>query len=328
MNIAPQLIYNVGILFVMMIPGIILKRAGLCSETFGKGISNLVLYIAQPALVFAAYLRDFDSRVLINSLYVLLFSIVAHVVFALGAKMFFKKVPDGKQRMLRLATVFSNAAFMGIPLIASIFGDEATIYASIYNITFNAFLWSLGVHICVDEKDVNGDGVSDEEMLKKKGGVKLLNVIFHPVNVAAMLGLVFFLTPLSKYTPSFAVDALSMLKSLVAPLSMVVIGLRIMDIDFRTAFSDKHMYVFLALRHLILPFIVWGFMRLFVLVGINLSKEVIAVVLIMASTPAAASTTMLAEKYDCDAVYVSKLVTVSTVLSLLTMPLLSLLINV
>ena len=249
MNIAPQLIYNVGILFVMLIPGIILKKAGLCSDTFGKGISNLVLYIAQPVLVFVAYLRDFDKRVLINAVYVLVFSIVAHVVFALGAMMFFKKAPDSKQRMLRFATVFSNAAFMGIPLIASIpsLGAEATIYASIYNITFNAFLWSLGVHICVDEKDVDGDGKSDEEMLRKKGGVKLVNVIFHPVNVAAMLGLVFFLTPLSKYTPQFAIDSFTMLKSLVAPLSMIVIGLRITDIDFRTAFIDKHMYVFLAL---------------------------------------------------------------------------------
>ena len=85
-----SIIYNVGILFIMMIPGILMKKCRLCSDGFGKGISNLVLYIAQPALIFLAYLKEFSTEVLINSLIVLLLSVIAHVIFLL-ALLFYKR---------------------------------------------------------------------------------------------------------------------------------------------------------------------------------------------------------------------------------------------
>ena len=76
-----KLIYNVAILFIMMLPGVILKKCKLSTDGLGKGLSNLVLYIAQPALIFNAYVRPYDSTVLVNALWVLAFSIVAHVIF-------------------------------------------------------------------------------------------------------------------------------------------------------------------------------------------------------------------------------------------------------
>ena len=111
-----------------------------------------------------------------------------------------------------------------------------------------------------------------------------------------------------------------MLKNLVAPLSMIVIGIRLADIDFRGFFTDKNLYVFLALRHLILPLAVAGVCKLLMLTGV-IDSNVYLVTVIMASAPAASSATMFAEKYDCDAAYVSKLVSVSTILSIATMPL-------
>ena len=92
-------------------------------------------------------------------------------------------------------------------------------------------------------------------------------------------------------------------------------------------FTDKHLYVFVALRHFLLPAAVFAVMRLFS-IFVPLDGDVIKSVLIMASAPAATSATMFAEKYDCDADYVSKLVAVSTILSLLTMPLVILLTNI
>ena len=81
MEVAIKLIYNVALLFIMMIPGVLMKKCRLCSDGFGKGLSNLVLYIAQPALTFVAYLRPYDKQIMINSLYVLGFSIVLHVFY-------------------------------------------------------------------------------------------------------------------------------------------------------------------------------------------------------------------------------------------------------
>ena len=327
-DIAIKLIYNVGILFLMMVPGVILKKCKLSTDGFGKGISNLVLYIAQPALVFLAYVRSFDRTILINSVYILILSAMAHTLFAFAALALFKTAPDNMRRMLRFTTIFSNAAFMGIPLISAVLGDEATIYASVYNITFNLFLWSLGVYICTDDRDEDGDGVTDGDVYtdyrevnkKKKSQASLLKALLHPVTIAAALGLIVFLLPIESYIPTIINDGLVMLKNLVAPLSMVVIGLRLVDIDFRGIFKDKHMYLFLALRHFVLPLIVMLVMRFFMLLGLHIDKTVFSVIVIMAATPAASSATMLAEKFDCDATYASKLVAVSTVLSILTMP--------
>ena len=271
MDTVIAIIYNVAILFMMMIPGYLLKKLKMIPDGFGKGLSNLVLYIAQPALVFLAYLKDFSREILINSIDVLVISIVAHALFAAVAIPVFKKAPDAKARMLKFVTIFANAAFMGIPLIEAVLEKDypgSTMYASIYNITFNLFLWSLGVNICTAGRDINQDGVDDykevsslkrienDDEIVKNGSGSILKAIIHPVTIAAALGLIFFILPTEKITLApalrtgvdIAYESLTMLKNLVAPLSMVVIGIRLADISFKGMFSDKLMYVFLALR--------------------------------------------------------------------------------
>lgn len=327
MDIAVKIIYNVALLFIMMLPGVLLVKCGMSVKGFGKGLSNLVLYIAQPALIFMAYLRPYDPQILKNSLYVFVFSVIIHTLFSLVAMNCFKKAADSMRRMLRFATIFSNAAFMGIPLISAVLEEQypgATLYASIYNITFNLFLWSLGVYICTDKRDMNKNGVEDdtEEIVVKASPLKAL---YHPVTIAAAIGLVFFILPIESYLPELVTESLGMLKGLVAPLSMVVIGIRLADMSLKGVMQDKEMFKFLVLRHILLPLLTVGIIKL---VGLILPIEpVVAMVLvIMASAPAATSATMFAEKYDCDADYVSRIVTVSTLLSIITMPLILLLV--
>lgn len=330
-----DLILNVGVLFIMMLPGLALRLCKLSTEGFGKGISNLVLYIAQPALIIYSYLdceRSF-SEIWLNSLVILVLSILAHLIFALVAIPAFKRAEDSRRRMLRFSTVFSNAAFMGMALVQSILGSEATIYASIYNITFNLFLWTLGVHFCTHEegRDMDGDGDADlsDAVLSARYHMKrsnsVLRVCLHPVIIASVIGVVLFVfgVNVAKVEASglkIISDSLLMLKNLVAPLSMVVIGLRLADIRLTGFFRDIYMYVFIALRHFILPLLVLLCCKLAELVGITVSSEVLLVMMLMASAPAASSATMFAEKYDCDAVYVSRLVVVSTAISIATMP--------
>ena len=115
--IITKLIYSVGLLFVMMLPGFIMKKVGMSPDGFGKGISNIVLYIAQPALILRAYIAPFNSNIVINILLVFLLSVIVHTVFSLITMACFKRAEDSVRRMLRFATIFSNAAFMGIPLI-------------------------------------------------------------------------------------------------------------------------------------------------------------------------------------------------------------------
>lgn len=327
MEIALKVIYNVALLFIMMIPGVLLVKCKMSAHGLGKGLSNLVLYIAQPALIFMAYIRPYDAEILKNSLYVFILSLLVHIMFSVIAMLCFKKSPSGVRRMLRFATIFSNAAFMGIPLIAAVLEDSypgATVYASIYNITFNLFLWSLGVYICTEGRDGNANGLDDgvEEVKEKASPLKAL---YHPVTIAAAIGLVFFIFSLGGYLPEIVSESFNMLKGLVAPLSMVVIGLRLAQMNFKGFFKDKDMYLFLLLRHILLPLLTVGLVKLLALV-LPIAPVVQMVVVIMASAPAATSATMFAEKYDCDAAYVSRLVTASTLISIVTMPLILLLV--
>jgi predicted permease len=107
---------------------------------------------------------------------------------------------------------------------------------------------------------------------------------------------------------------------------MVVIGLRLADMNFEGCFKDKYLYLFLGLRHIALPFIMVLILKLLPLFGMDIHPAVTTVVVIMASAPAATSATMFAEMYSCDASYVSRAVTISTLLSIVTMPLMTMLI--
>ena len=327
-GITGTLIFYVALLFIMMVPGIIMKKCKLSTDGFGKGVSNLVLYIAQPALVFLAYVRPFDMEILKNAIVVLVISVIMHTIFAMIAMTVFYRAEDSARRMLSFATVFSNAAFMGIPLIEAVLGSEATIYATVYNITFNIFLWSLGVYFCTVKRDMDKDGDIDTRMESASIAASSLGKAFiHPVTIAAGLGILFFLLPIDGYIPTIAMDSLTMLKNLVAPLSMVVIGLRLADISFKGFFKDKFMYVFIVLRHFALPLVTILMLFLLKTVGVNISETVYMVLVIMSATPAASSATMFAEKFDCDAAYVSKLVAFSTILSIASMPLVVMLAN-
>lgn len=334
-----SLITNVAILFIMMVPGVLLKKCKMCPDGFGKGIANLVLYIAQPVLIVYAYL-DCEAKftdIWADVVAVLVISLLAHALFAAVAIPVFRKAPEGRDRMLKFATIFSNAAFMGIPLIQSIFSTrpEMAIYASIYNVSFNLFLWTLGVVLCTrnNGEDLDGDGDSDivDLSIRAKSSISFSKVLFHPVTLASVIGIIFLVvgvknSVLREMGLDIIPDAMNMLRSLVAPLSMVVIGLRLADINFKGFLNDVYMYVFLVLRHFILPLAVLGIMKLAILCGIPLSSDTVLVITILAATPAASSATMFAEKYDCDAVYTSRLVVVSTILCILTMPLILLLV--
>lgn len=329
MNVG-QLIFNVALLFIMAVPGIILRKADLVPGGFGKGLSNLVLFIAQPTLIVYSYLDCTVpfSDIWHNIVLIFVLSILAHLVFFGAAMLFFKKAADGKRRMLRFSTIFSNAAFMGIPLIEALFGAEATIYASIYNITFNLFLWTLGVHLCTHERiDRDGDGDVDltDDMIaikQRASEVSWVKVLTHPITIASIVGVLCLVGGVNFTSVKMEIieRSLFMLKSLVAPLSMVVIGIRLAEMSFKGIFKDYHMYIFLTMRHIALPLALLGIAALIGLV-FEISELVMIVFIILVSTPAATSATMFAEKYDCDAVYTSRLVAISTLLSIVTMPL-------
>ena len=166
--------------------------------------------------------------------------------------------------------------------------------------------------------------------MKKEVSIK--KVLLHPVTIASAIGVTLLvlginIDVLENVKLGIISDSLGMLKSLVAPLSMVVIGLRLAELKLDGVLTDVGMYIFLVLRHFALPLASALVMWLLSLIGVPIDEVTRTVIIILAATPSASSATMFAEKYDCDATYTSRLVLISTILSIGTMPLVLLISN-
>ena len=215
-----------------------------------------------------------------------------------------------KQKVLRFAVLFSNAGYMGIPLIRAFLGADAGIYATIYNIGFNFFIWSIGCYI------YSGD--------KKYMSVK--KMFINPAMVSIYIGLIFFITPLNRVVEKASVmgDCLEYLDKMVAPLAMILVGFHMASVKWKGLFKDIEIYKCLILRLLICPVIIWAFLKILMLCGVC-STTSMQVVLICSATPCATSVGVFAEKFNCDTVTSGKLVPISTIFALGTMPLVALL---
>ncbi len=301
---------SVALLLLMMIPGFLMAKFGIAPQKFGKGISNLILYVTQPALIIYAYIREYDREVMLRALVVFVFAVAAHIIFTFIAFLLYKKMPIDTAKVLRFATIFTNAGYMGIPLICQILDDSAAIYASIYVIVFNIFVWTIGCFIFTGDKKY----------------ISLKKAILNPATISTIIGVLIFISPINTL-PTITMDFLELFKDMVAPLSMILIGLQLADMKLKGAFRDVIMYKFLILRMLILPTIVWCVLKIVSLLGYN-DITVTTVILLCSATPAATATSMFAEIFDGNTPYAGKLVSITTIISLLTMPIISLLLNI
>ena len=146
-------------LCLLLLPGFLFGKLKLTEgRGFAKGISDFVLYAAQPAMLVTPYIREFDSGVLKNAGFTVLFSLICHGLFTAAAIIVIRAKRSGtepsaedpekaeKKRKnlstVRIAAIFGNCGYMGIPLIENLLGSEAAIYATVFNIGFQLFLWT------------------------------------------------------------------------------------------------------------------------------------------------------------------------------------------
>ena len=324
------LLISVITLFCYLLVGFVLRKLNLVDTSFSRLLAVYVIYVAQVALLLHGFFVDFDVGILKCATFVFLVAAVIHLVSYFIVLNLFKKAPDKIRTVLRYAIIFSNAGYMGIPVISDILGEEYVIYATFYIFVFNIFNFSIGRLIYTNDKKY----------------IKIKEIIINPAVVPLTIGFIIFITGAGGWvldcvslgnetivTTSVNVfyNVLTTLKNTVAPASMMVIGCRLAEIDFKGVFKDKYLYPYLLMRHFVVPFISWCFMKLLVLCGIltaDIAVIVTSVVLVLNSTPSAASFTMFAELYNGDARYAGKLVAISTLLSVATMPVVALLLKI
>lgn len=323
------LVQKVFLMTVLVIMGFIMKKANKLDAKIAKGFGDTVIYLTQPAMIIYSFLEvDFNSRTLITSLCVLIFAIIFHLIYFIIAFTLYKKAPEKQRTILRFATVFTNAGFMGIPLISELISPEAAVYATFYVVAFNIFNWSFGCYLFTNDKSY----------------ISIKKMLINPATIPTFIGLVLYLiaglctmpaalTPIINnfLVPVVKNDILFLLKSTVMPLSMMMIGIRLAEADFKQMFKDKYLPLFIIIRLILIPLGVLTIMKLISISGILPSDIIIpaaTVLIISASTPAAAMANIFAERYNGDAVYASKLVSVTTLLSMVTMPAIAALISI
>jgi malate permease and related proteins len=293
---------QVAIMFGLIALGWIAFRVHWIGRDALKGMTNLLLYLVSPAVIILAFQRDFDPERLrliglVFALDVVSFTIVIAVARLLFARRF---VPDAARRIaLRFGTVYSNAGFIGIPLAQALLGDDGVFYAVAYIAVFNVFVWTHGASLFG-----HGD-LSRSERAKK--------VLLNPNIVAIVVAVLLFV--FSLHIPSPASNVIVYLASMNTPLSMIVIGVTLAELSLRTVFNGGLVWLGALARNLVVPL-------LFVLLLWPLPIDHVArlAILISISTPVGATLVIFSVQHGRDARFATRLLTLSTLLSLLTLP--------
>lgn len=284
-------------MFLVMLIGLLFRRKNLISEEGKKNLTDLVIYLILPCNIVKSFMIEFDGNTLKNFGMVLVISILIQVVCAVFAKLFYNRMKPEHKKVMRYATVASNAGFLGNPVAEGVFGSIGLALASVYLIPQRIIMWSAGVSYFTE-------GADRKSVFKR--------VITHPCIVAVAVGLIFMLTQV--HLPSFLDSALKDVGNCNTAMSMLVIGTILADVKPKDML-DKSIFLFSGLRLVVIPLLVYGGC---ILVGID--PLVTGVSVLLAAMPAASTTAILAAKYEGDAPYASKCVVTTTVLSLLTTP--------
>jgi len=285
------------ILFILMAFGIGARKSKILDEQSIKRLTDFVLVIVTPCLIVTSFQRPFDPAVLRGVGWAFVAAFFSHLAGIVLSYMLVRAHDERRRRALRFATVFSNAGFMGFPLEYALLGPEGVFYGSVYIVVFHLLCWTYGVW-----------------EIKGGFGGGLAKALVNPGLVGIALGLPFFL--FSMKLPSFVAEPVKTVGDLNTSLSMVVVGFHLAGAKFAPAFRCGGAYVALLLRHIAVPSALVAVLML--LPGLDPTVRLAAV--IPAAAPIGASVAMFSVRYGGEAEFPTALVAVSTVLSIITMP--------
>ena len=269
---------QVVILYCLILAGFAGVKSGVIKPEAKKAFSNLLLYLAVPAMVIHSYISKADRSVLARLPQTFAFSVLA-MLAGLAITMLCTCRIKGKERpILRFACIFSNAAYMGFPLIEALFGAEGLIYASVYVTVFNILLWTVGFGM------ITGT-VKPKEVVR--------TVCTNPVLIAVVIGLVIYLCQIP--VPEVIEQPLALIGNMNTPLSMIITGMMIAGSNLAQMLCDRRILSVVGIRMLLIPAVCFA---LFFACGF--SGMAAGVVLLLEACPSAAITSVFAVQYSYD----------------------------
>ena len=301
MGIDLSLFYTrLGSIALIIALGFLLGRLKLISTDTNKQLVNLLLTVFMPESLFSAFPETYDDSTAKLFYSGLIAGIVVMLAMAFLAKLIFTKlIYKGELRFeSQFAFIFNNATFLGYPIVVNTFGDSGVIAYCGFIIAFNIALFSYGVYLF-------------ERKIDRKA---LTRIIKNPNILAVLAGMVIFLAGLK--LPEFVTDSVSLVGSATTPLSVICIGFMLSRADFKKLIRRWRLILTATIQLIIGPVLTFIIVSL-----LRFPAEVIAVCTLIQTLPTATSLSLFATKYGGNEIESSELVAISTVLSVITMPL-------
>ena len=297
------------VLFILMGIGCLCYKKGIITDEVSKKLSAIVVNIANPAMVLTGCMGDekIEGRELMITGVIIVLVYAALLLLALIIPMLLH-VEKKSRGTYQAMTVFSNIGFMGFPVVAALYGNGALLYAALFTIPYNILIYTYGVSAMSTKEDKG----------EKKSSLSL-GKIFNIGVIACIITIVvyFFQIPV----PAFVKSTTTHLSNLTAPLSMMVIGASLATIDLKKLFTDGKLLLFAAIKLLIIPIA-----GMLVIRGFVTNEVICGVCMVMLATPVGSMTAMLAQQYDGDYEMASRGVALTTILSVVTMPIVSMIV--
>ena len=298
-----SVILEVAVILILIVIGYFTVKKGMFTKESLGSITSFLLYIVTPCLIVSSFLSaesgKLDGWTLLLAAVLPALSIVISIALSY---LFFRREPLGRRRVLRFSTVFCNVGFMGIPLVEGIVGSEGVLYGSFFIAVFNIFCWTYGY------------------VMMGGGKVRLKALLLNPGVIGIVIGLPLYL--LDVPVPALFVEPVELISALNTPLAMIVVGGYIAQVKLRAFVSDLAVYKMAVLRLVVAPLLYLALVWL-----LRPDETLLMSTVIQAATPVAANCVLFAVQYGSDAELASKSVAVSTALSVVTIPLLTVLVQ-
>ena len=284
-----------AILLGLILTGLITAKTKMIDSRSRASLSDLILNIFLPCNVLSSFFDASRSELPSLGIILIISTSIITLCFVLAKYVLYRKVSPEQKKVLLYATIISNATFIGNPVVESVFGLEALIYSAIYLIPIRVALWTVGIAVFAGAK----------------GNLK--KVIFHPCLVTTYIGIIIMITG---FSPPAVLSKLTFtLGNCTTPISMLVVGNVLGSVEPKKIFTRLTFY-YTSIRLLFIPLCVMCVLSIF-----RPLPMIMGVSVILSGTPAPVTTAILADKYGADGELASKIVFVSTLLSIVSLPL-------
>ena len=301
MDLAVITAQQVAELFILIGLGALGAKTGLLRPEGKQTLSNLLVNLVVPAMIINSYRMEFSAEILHNLMAAFALSTLSILLGLVITLLFTARSRDSRTPIFRFAGVFSNAGYMGLPLISALFGSEGLLYASAFFTLFNLLLWTVGYSMV--------SGSSDPKAVVK-------SLAHTPAIYAVLVGLAIYLLQIP--IPALLAQPISLLGAMNTPLSMLITGMLIAAGDLKSIVCSRPIWKLAAVRMLVIPALCLG---AFALLGLFRFGMAAQVVLLLECCPAAAITSVFAVQFGHDEQFAAGCVVLTTLLSILTLPL-------